>query len=72
LGGPLVGGVLVQYLDWRWIFYVNIPIGLVSSFLTYWVLTPLRLPKLQGVPLANLDYLGSLLVLVRFACSCWG
>ena len=31
--GPLVGGVLVQYLDWRSIFLVNIPVGVVSFWL---------------------------------------
>jgi MFS transporter, DHA2 family, methylenomycin A resistance protein len=31
--GPLVGGVLVQYLDWRSIFLVNIPVGLVGFWL---------------------------------------
>jgi len=30
IAGPLLGGFLVDQLDWRWIFYVNIPLGLVA------------------------------------------
>jgi MFS family permease len=28
--GPTIGGLLIEHLDWRWIFYVNLPIGLIG------------------------------------------
>jgi len=31
--GPPVGGFIVTYLDWRWIFYINVPIGLLGIVL---------------------------------------
>ncbi len=34
--GPIAGGLIVGYLHWRLIFFVNIPIGLVGLFLVYW------------------------------------
>jgi len=36
--GPFLGGLLTQYLSWRSIFYVNIPLGLISIALTRWKL----------------------------------
>jgi DHA2 family multidrug resistance protein len=35
--GPTVGGYLVTYLSWRWVFYINVPIGIIGFFmaLTY-------------------------------------
>ncbi len=40
LVGPLVGGLLVDGLGWEWIFFVNVPIGIVGLFLA-WRLVPL-------------------------------
>ncbi|MFJ9039234.1 DHA2 family efflux MFS transporter permease subunit [Streptomyces sp. NPDC102406] len=33
IGGPLVGGFLTDQLDWRWVFYVNLPVGAVALVL---------------------------------------
>ncbi|HZU79280.1 MAG TPA: MFS transporter, partial [Acidimicrobiales bacterium] len=30
--GPLAGGLITEHLDWRWVFYINIPIGAVALF----------------------------------------
>ncbi|WP_025716446.1 MDR family MFS transporter [Paenibacillus sp. 1-18] len=34
--GPVLGGVIITYLNWRWIFYVNIPICFIASILAIW------------------------------------
>ncbi len=33
--GPLIGGALVQFADWRWVFFINVPVGIVSSLLFF-------------------------------------
>jgi EmrB/QacA subfamily drug resistance transporter len=36
--GPAVGGAMTSYLGWRWVFYVNIPVGVATTLATYrWV-----------------------------------
>jgi EmrB/QacA subfamily drug resistance transporter len=38
LAGPLVGGVLIDELDWQWIFFVNVPIGIIAFVLAVWLM----------------------------------
>ncbi len=54
--GPLVGGAVVQGLDWHWIFWINVPIGLAAA-----VLSARRLPESRG-PARRLDLAGAALV----------
>ncbi|MHB2035220.1 MAG: MFS transporter [Nitrososphaerales archaeon] len=42
VAGPLIGSAIVQYTTWRWVFYVNIPIGLAGFALIATTLGPLR------------------------------
>ncbi len=37
--GPAVGGFLIGWLDWRWVFFINVPVGLVGSVLA-WLILP--------------------------------
>ena len=39
--GPVLGGWLTENYDWRWVFYVNVPIG-VATFAVLWALLPSR------------------------------
>jgi len=45
--GPTLGGYLVEYVDWRWIFTINLPIGVLDLFLS-WFYLPLFPEGIQG------------------------
>ncbi|WP_375383142.1 DHA2 family efflux MFS transporter permease subunit [uncultured Sphingomonas sp.] len=43
--GPPVGGFIVTYLDWRWIFWLNLPIGVLGIALVTWFIADVREPS---------------------------
>ncbi|CAN5252269.1 DHA2 family efflux MFS transporter permease subunit [soil metagenome] len=38
ISGPFLGGFLTEYLDWRWVFFVNLPIGIPALVVIWWLL----------------------------------
>ncbi len=54
VAGPLLGGVIVDSISWRWIFYVNLPVGLVAL-----VVLGATLPSTGGRTKPTIDYLGA-------------
>jgi EmrB/QacA subfamily drug resistance transporter len=65
-GGPLVGGAVTQGLDWRWIFWVNVPLGLAAT-----VLSLVRLVETRG-PATRLDLPAVALVSGSATGIVWG
>lgn len=61
--GPPLGGIITAYFTWRWIFYVNVPIGIVGVLLTLRVLTE-KFHRNAG----KFDPWGAVLLGVGLAC----
>lgn len=55
--GPVLGGYLVQYVDWRLVFLINVPIGVLGALAAQWIL-----PKLPGRPGRRFDLPGFLCI----------
>ena len=65
--GPIVGGFLTGYLSWRWIFYLNIPIGVLGGGLALWLFDNFRAPAPAQFDLVGFTILGVGLFLFELA-----
>jgi EmrB/QacA subfamily drug resistance transporter len=63
VAGPLLGGFITEYASWRWIFYVNIPVGLPALALIMWGLRPR-----QSAAAPKLDLAGAALLVLGTVC----
>ena len=58
--GPTIGGWITDNSSWRWVFYVNLPLGIVALFVLGFLMPTLRQPSGK----ARIDYIGATLLIV--------
>lgn len=61
--GPLLGGVVTEQLSWRWVFYVNLPVGVVALAV---IAAALHIPRRRAHHV--IDYLGTFLIAAVATC----
>ena len=70
--GPIAGGLIVGYLHWRYIFFLNIPIGLLGLVLVYLHLPDYREEKIHPLDLVGLILFGSGVALLSYVLEIFG
>jgi EmrB/QacA subfamily drug resistance transporter len=55
--GPILGGTITDAFGWPWIFFINVPLGLISLFVCWRLLPPVKHPESGH----NIDYVGAAL-----------
>ncbi len=67
VAGPTLGGVLVTYANWRWIFIVNVPVGLVVLAMTFAFIPDTRLERKHKLDLLGVAIVSAALFCLTFA-----
>src|SRR5215475_6463356 len=70
--GPLAGGLIIKYLHWRYIFFVNIPIGVAGLILVYLHLPDYREERRRPLDLVGLILFGSGIALLSYVLEVFG
>lgn len=60
VAGPVLGGFMTEYLSWRWVFIINLPLGLAAWWVARKTLVGLPIPQRKPV----IDYLGTVLMII--------
>jgi MFS family permease len=70
--GPLAGGLIVGYLHWRMIFFVNLPIGLLGMYFVYRHMPDYRAEKSDPMDIVGLSLFGSGIALLSYVLEIFG
>ena len=60
VAGPVLGGYMTEYLSWRWVFLINLPLGLGAWLVANHTLVGLPVPQRKPI----IDYFGTLLMII--------
>jgi DHA2 family multidrug resistance protein len=69
--GPTLGGFIVDHFNWRWIFFINVPVGIISLLLSYRMVEDppyVKEQKKRARARMSIDYTGVGLVVVGLGC----
>jgi EmrB/QacA subfamily drug resistance transporter len=70
--GPVAGGLIVVYFDWRGVFYVNVPVGLLGLYFVSRYLPDFREPESHPLDFVGLVLFGSGLALLSYVLEVFG
>ena len=70
--GPIAGGLIVAYLNWRFIFFVNLPIGVAGLLLAYLYMPDYRERDTSPLDIAGLILFGSGVALLSYVLEIFG